>query len=215
MALSVTGEQVESVLRGLLPEQGYEIQNPPRDCGETGADIIALQGCVRVFVECIGFQKVPPLRSKQFYEAFFRAVSRLKNGAQRCVMALPVRFGRGMNQRARHYGEAWKRIADTFPELEIWLVDVENNTYEVHKWNDWPVRAKKNEIQNTSPRKGTIGNLVFGYLRENADIPYEEMLLKVHSRFPWSKFNKQHFSWYKWKMKKISMRSRENMLPGC
>ena len=30
MALSMTGEQVESVLRQLLPKQGYEIRNPPR-----------------------------------------------------------------------------------------------------------------------------------------------------------------------------------------
>lgn len=140
MALSVTGDQVESVLRGLLPEQGYEINNPRREYGETGADIIATKDAEKVFIECIGFQKVPPLRSKQFYEEFFRAVSRLKDGAKRCVMALPIRFGRGMNQRARHYGKAWKRIGDAFPELEIWLVNVEKNTYETHKWNDWPAK---------------------------------------------------------------------------
>lgn len=152
MALSVTGDQVESVLRELLPEQGYELQNPPRECGETGADIIAQKGRVRVFIECIGFQDHPPTRSKQFYEAFFRAISRLKNGAHRCVMALPVRFGRGMDQRARQYGEAWKRIGDAFPELEVWLVNVDKNTYEEHKWNEWSVRSKRHTRRETRHR---------------------------------------------------------------
>jgi hypothetical protein len=138
MALSITGEKVESVLRQLLPRQGYELLNKPPKCGETGADIIARKGNTRVSIECIGFQKVAPLRSKQFYEVFFRAISRLKNGASRCVIALPVRFKDGMNQRAEHYGEAWKRIGYVFPELEIWFVNVEENMYERHKWNDWP-----------------------------------------------------------------------------
>lgn len=138
MALSVKGEQVESILRKLLPQRRYKLLNRPRTRGETGADIIAQKDGTKVFIECIGFQEVPPLRSKQFYEVFFRAVSRLKNGARKCVMALPIRFKDGMNQRAKHYGEAWKRIGDVFPELEIWFVDVENDAYEEHKWNDWP-----------------------------------------------------------------------------
>jgi predicted transport protein len=139
MALSEKGEQVESVLRRLLPQRGYELLNDPRAEGETGADIIARKGDVQVFIQCIGFQKVAPVRSKQFYEVFFRAISRLKDGATECVLALPKRFGRGLNKRANHYGEAWKRIGDAFPEREIWFVDVKENTYEEHKWNDWPV----------------------------------------------------------------------------
>ena len=109
MALSVTGEKVESVLCQLLPRQGYKLLNKPRKSGETGADIITQKGDIRVSIECIGFQEVAPLRSKQFYEVFFRAISRLKNGTSRCVIALPIRFKNGMNQRAEHYGEAWKR----------------------------------------------------------------------------------------------------------
>jgi len=137
MALSVTGKKVEAVLRELLPQQGYDVRNTPRSYGETGADIIARKGRVKVYIECIGFQNHAPTRSKQFYEAFFRAISRLKNGARRCVMALPARFGRGMARRARQYGVAWKRIGKAFPELEVWLVDVRKKTYEVHKWNEW------------------------------------------------------------------------------
>jgi hypothetical protein len=104
-----------------------------------GADILADRDGVLTAVECIGFQENPPLRSKQFYEAFFRAISRLGQGAHRCVMALPKRFGRGMEQRARQYGEAWARIGKAFPELEIWLVDINNLSYERRRWNDWPV----------------------------------------------------------------------------
>jgi len=137
MALSVTGKEVESVIRELLHRERYEIRNPRRKIGETGADIIARKGTVDIYIECIGFQDHPPVRSKQFYEAFFRAISRLKNGAHRCVMALPLRFGRGMEARARQYGVAWERIGEAFPELEVWLVDVRKKRYEVHKWSDW------------------------------------------------------------------------------
>ncbi len=141
MALSVTGEQVESILRKLLPQEGYKLLNKPRTQGETGADIIAKKNGMGIFIECIGFQKVPPLRSKQFYEVFFRAISRLKNGATRCILALPTRFKDGMNQRAEHYSEAWKRIGDAFPELEIWFVNITDEVYEEYKWNDWPCKS--------------------------------------------------------------------------
>lgn len=138
MALSVKGKQVESILRKLLPQRGYKLLNKPRTMGETGADIIAQKNGMKVFIECISFQEVPLVRSKQFYESFFRSISRLKNGATRCVLELPIRFKDGINQRAKHYGEAWKRIGNAFPELELWFVDIKKNVYEEHKWNDWP-----------------------------------------------------------------------------
>jgi Holliday junction resolvase-like predicted endonuclease len=137
MALDVTGEEVELMLRELLPQKGYEILNPPRRNGETGADIIARKGKVNIYIECIGFQKKPPLRSKQFYEVFFRAISRLKDGAHKCVIALPIRFERGMKARTRQYGVAWRRIGKAFPELEIWMVGVYEKKYEVYSWNNW------------------------------------------------------------------------------
>jgi Holliday junction resolvase-like predicted endonuclease len=139
MALSITGEQVELVLRKLLPREGYRILNTRCKNGETGADIIAQKKKQRISIECIGFQDHPPTRSKQFYEVFFRAISRLKNEAHHCIMALPMRFKRGMNTRAKQYGEAWSRIGEAFPELEIWLVDVQKKIYEKHRWDDWPV----------------------------------------------------------------------------
>jgi predicted transport protein len=144
MALSVTGEEVELVLRKLLPQQKFKLLNIPRKIGETGADIIVQKDNTQVFIECIGFQEVPPIRSKQFYEVFFRAISRLNNGNGKCVIALPIRFKNGMDQRAKHYGEAWKRIGYAFPELEIWFVDTKKNAYEEYKWNDWPTVLSNN-----------------------------------------------------------------------
>jgi len=138
MALSVTGDEVEAILRELLPKNGYVLKNNPRKTGETGSDIVAEKNGKIVAIECVGFQLNPPLRSKQFYEAFFRAISRLQSGAKECVMALPSRFGNGLNQRARQYGIAWDRIAKAFPELRIWLVDTENKRFEDHGWGDWP-----------------------------------------------------------------------------
>ena len=204
MALTVTGDQVEAVLRKLLPKEGYVLKNPPRSRGETGADIIAKKDGRITAIECIGFQEVPPLRSKQFYEAFFRAISRLKDGASKCVMALPQRFGRGMDRRAHHYGIAWNRIAEAFPELEIWLVDTDDSKCVRTKWGEWPTRKPKSGLATWNPRKGTIGRLVLEALRKNLNVSYAEMRRQVLGRFPTSKFNKSHFAWYRWQIRKRS-----------
>lgn len=142
MANTVQSSQVDGVLRELLPLNGFRLLNPPRGKGETGADIIATIRGSRIAIECIGFQEAPPIRSKQFYESFFRAVSRLKDGVDRCAIALPERFGRGLNRRAQQYGKAWTRIGAAFPELEMWLVDVKERTCELHHWNDWPLAGR-------------------------------------------------------------------------
>lgn len=201
MALSITGDQVDKVLRHLLLKNGYKLKNKPRKKGETGADIIAEKYGVKVAIECIGFQENPPLRSKQFFEAFFRAISRISDGAKQCVMALPKRFDRGMDRRAKQYGEAWTRIGEAFPELEIWLVDVEKKRYERRLWSYWSTKEKP-VSGKWAPREGTIGNLVLRCLEVNPQVSYEKVRRKVLLRFPQSKFNKQHFSWYKSKFKK-------------
>jgi len=77
----------------------------------------------------------------------------LKDGATRCVIALPVRFKRGMNQRANHYGEAWRRIGNAFPEIEIWFVNVKGNTYEEHEWKDWPVDSLGSALSRSLDKK--------------------------------------------------------------
>ena len=153
MALSESGEQVESVLRKLLPRQGYKLLNNPRKRGERGADIIAQKGDVQAFIECIGYQEVPSLRSKQFYEAFFRAISRLQDGATKCVIALPARFDKGKRLRAKQYGQAWQRLGNAFPELEVWSVNVAQEVCEEHKWNDWPIEPFDNALSPSLDKK--------------------------------------------------------------
>lgn len=66
-----------------------------------------------IHIDAIAFKSSGPARSRDFMQAFFRAISRIEDCATRCVIALYER------------GRAWRRIADAFPELEIWLVDCE------------------------------------------------------------------------------------------
>ena len=136
--MAIPNDDAERALRKCLKGQGYTLTRRRKN-GETGVDIVASKKHERVHIEVIGFNDSPPARSKQFYEVFFRAVSRIKDGATRCVIALPERFGRGLHQRAKHYGPAWTRIGDAFPELEIWLVGTDNASYERTTWSQWLV----------------------------------------------------------------------------
>ena len=137
MAQHVANNEAENCLRYCLRSEGYKL-SAHRKNGETGVDIIACKEDNQYYIEVIGFKKSPPARSKDFYEIFFRAISRLKDGAKQLVIALPERFGNGLNQRAAHYGEAWRRIGEAFPELEIWLIKCgESKSYLKTKWNDW------------------------------------------------------------------------------
>ncbi len=184
MALSVTGEQVELVLRRLLPQRGYELLNKPRTKGETGADMIAKKNNEDVFIECIGYQENPSLRSKQFYEGFFRTVSRLKDGASRCVLALPTGFNKGKKQRAKQYGEAWTRIGNTFPELEIWPVNVKENTYYECKWNNWPADSFGSEISHSRIKKASeIYRYTEEFHLENCTEEIKSIYIKLKGQF--------------------------------
>ena len=136
MPLLITSEETEDCLRRLLVAEGFKL-SAKRSHGETGVDICALRGNEQLCIEVIGFKSNPPNRAKDFYEAFFRAISRLKDGATRCVIAAPFRFKDGLPARAHQYGEAWTRIGRAFPELEIWLVNTQAGTYSVSKWGGW------------------------------------------------------------------------------
>lgn len=117
--------------------EGYDL-NPQRKNGETGADIIARKPGSSIAVECIGFQNHAPSRSKVFYEAFFRAISRLQGGNNEIVIALPLRFKDGLKQRAKQHGIGWDKIGKTFPDLKFWLVDVERKEIaEKQRWGHW------------------------------------------------------------------------------
>jgi len=135
MAKIVKSSEVEQIVRKYLKDKGCEL-SPPRKHGETGADIIATNGTSAWFVEVIGFQKVPPVRSREFYEAFFRIISRDRdNPNDILVMALPKRFKTGMRRRMRQYPVAWSKLGKAFPNLNIWYVDTEQSKIEEYPWS--------------------------------------------------------------------------------
>ena len=134
--MAIANQDAEAVLRSCLQVEGYNL-SPLRLNGETGVDVLATKGDKEFHIEVIGFKDSPPARSKDFYEAFFRAISRLKLGAGLIVIALPARFGQGLNQRADWYGPAWERLGIAFPELEIWLIQMNPPSYTRTTWREW------------------------------------------------------------------------------
>ena len=136
MAKLVEAGDVEQVIRGHLEGKGY-ILSPPKKRGQTGADIIAKHGRSTCFVEVIGFQSHPPTRSREFYEAFFRAISRDRDNLDDVLaLGLPRRFKDGMRQRKQQYPVAWEKLGKAFPNLRLWYVDVEQNTIEEYPWSN-------------------------------------------------------------------------------
>lgn len=133
MSVSVKNSATEKVLRDILKREGYEL-TPELGDGEIGVDIIAGRGDEVVHIEVIGYSASPPKRSLDFYQAFFRAISRIKDGARVCAIALPSRYKNGWSQRVEQYGVAWERISTAFPELEVWFVDVDEGHYERMRW---------------------------------------------------------------------------------
>ena len=197
----VSADEVEKIVRAHLIQQGYSLTNAQRKHGETGCDVIAARDRARVFVEVIGFQSAPPIRSREFYECFFRAISRDQGKPNdRLIMALPKRFADGMARRKRQYGLAWEKIGKAFPHLEIWYVDVNRSSVEERPWADCeldpvpsPLRFERS--RKWRPRTGTIGFLVREMLLSGRT--YAAIHKAVRREFPDSKFNRQHFTWYK------------------
>lgn len=85
----VRNDVAETCLRRLLAAEGYRL-SPKKRPGQTGVDITGSKGRKRFYIEVIGFKAHPPVRSRDFYEVFFRSISRIKDGAVHCVIALPV-----------------------------------------------------------------------------------------------------------------------------
>lgn len=130
---------VEECLRKLMLNEGYTLTQK-RSHGETGVDILARKGSESFHIECIGYKKSGSTRAKDFFESFFRCISRLNDGASHCVIALHRYAEVGLPKRAKVYRVAWLRIAKAFPELQIWLVDTHNNTYLKTTWREWLYR---------------------------------------------------------------------------
>ncbi len=134
MPESITASEVEQVIRKYLEENGCSVSSS-RKWGETGADIIATRGKSTWYVEVIGFQSNKSIRSRKFYEAFFRVISRDRgNPNDILIIGLPVRFKDGMRQRRNQYPVAWDKLGKAFPNLQIWYADTEQKTVEEYPW---------------------------------------------------------------------------------
>ncbi|RPJ62522.1 MAG: hypothetical protein EHM12_04440 [Dehalococcoidia bacterium] len=136
MGKLIEANLVEQTVRRYLQSQGYAL-NLPRKKGETGVDITSAQGNTNWLIEVIGFQSHPPIRSREFYEAFFRVISRDRGiSSDVLVIALPIRFKDGMKQRQQQYPVAWGKLAAIFPNLYLWYVDTEKDTIEKYPWSN-------------------------------------------------------------------------------
>ncbi len=152
----IASRDVELVVSQYLRDKGYTVVCADRRNGTTGCDIIATNGGQRILIEVIGFQGVAPVRSREFYECFFRAISRDEDlTGDRLVMALPIRFSEGMHQLKSHYARAWDKIGRAFPNLEIWYVDTKTNTVVERSWKDpeiaTPTARPQALLQHQSP----------------------------------------------------------------
>lgn len=136
MPAIISNADVETCLREILIKEGF-LLSPTRAYGQTGVDIIASRGEEIFHIETIGYKRSPPARAKDFYESFFRVVSRLNDGAGHLVIAVSHLAAVGLPARAKQHRVAWLRIADLFPELEIWLVDTVGRTYQRETWREW------------------------------------------------------------------------------
>jgi len=148
MVSRVNNKDAEECMRELLKAEGYELDKTKKH-GETGVDILATKGRESFHIEVIGYKSSGPARARDFFEAFFRVISRLNNGATHCVIAMPKQAVKGLPRRAEQYRIAWNRIEKAFPELEVWLIDVENRTYERAEWGVW---LRKSENVNGNGR---------------------------------------------------------------
>jgi hypothetical protein len=137
MSAKSTNTEIESCLRELLIEEGYKL-NSKKGLAKLGPDIKAAIGDENWYIEVIGYTESGIERVGDFYEAFFRAISRLNNkDCKHCIIAIPFITKKILPIRAKIYKVAWERIANVFPELELWLVDMENKKYQKTSWISW------------------------------------------------------------------------------
>ncbi len=134
--MPVPNPAVEDCLRHCLEAEGYSL-SPRRAHGEQGVDIVAKKGDEAIYIEVIGYKAAGAMRAKDFFEAFFKSVARLDLGAKRCVIAQASNARVGLPARAAQRRTAWLRIAQAFPELELWFVDTHAGRYERTTWREW------------------------------------------------------------------------------
>jgi hypothetical protein len=133
----ITNIETENCLRELLKKEGYKLSNKT-GLSKLGSDIKATKNNEVCYIEVIGFEESSLERVKDFYVAFFQVISRLNNkDCKHCIIAMPETSRKSLPIRAKIYKVAWERIAKIFPELEIWLVDVEKKKYQRTSWIYW------------------------------------------------------------------------------
>ena len=131
---SVANEAVVDVLRSALQKQGYKV-SPKRPFGAQGADVVAEKDGETIVAEVIGYKSSGPARRSDFAVAFWVVIGRVDEYPDaKVVIALPSQFERGLPARLDSRRGASERIGKAFPELEIWLVDVENQRYKRIRW---------------------------------------------------------------------------------
>lgn len=110
---------------------------PKNNTGKTGPDITAKKGRKTYYIEVIGYKGKGPARSIDFNKAFVQAISRFNGKAnQVLVIAMPDEYLKGLNQRIKAWGGAWKRIGDAFPRLQLWFFDKKTLTKD-GQWNSF------------------------------------------------------------------------------
>jgi hypothetical protein len=133
----MTNAETETNLRAFLLSRGYTLSDPLTINGATGPDLIAERDGLKTYIEIIGYKPSGSARSRDFYEAFFRCVSRLRLGADHIVLACPCHFRNGLLERIRNLGDAWLRLGSAFPELELWFVYPRPTKLSAAAWNSW------------------------------------------------------------------------------
>jgi hypothetical protein len=142
MPTIITNIETENCLRELLQKEGYKLSSK-MGLGKLGPDIKASKDNKDLYIEVIGSEESSLERVKDFYGAFFQTISRLNNkDCRHCIIAMPESSRKMLPIRAKIYKVAWERIAKAFPELEIWLVDIENKKYQRTFWIYWLERRK-------------------------------------------------------------------------
>jgi hypothetical protein len=133
----MTSAETEQNLRSFLLSRGYKLSQPLTINGATGPDLIAERDGLKTYIEIIGYKASGSARSRDFYEAFFRCISRLRLGAEHIVLACPCHFRDGLRERVRNLGNAWLRLGTAFPELELWFVYPKPTVLGSAAWNAW------------------------------------------------------------------------------
>lgn len=142
MFTKTTNTEIENYLRELLAKEGYKLRNKS-GIFKLGPDIKATKDDENWYIEVVGSEETGLERVKDFYEAFFKSLSRLNNkDCKHCVIAMPESLRKFLYIRARIYKVAWERIAKVFPELEIWIVDTENKKYQKTSWSYWLIKKR-------------------------------------------------------------------------